>query len=40
VAQRIRAALEPSGVELNLSEPGQSWQDENDIVHRYTAVAE
>ncbi|MCW7944379.1 cytoplasmic protein [Streptomyces hygroscopicus] len=39
VAQRIRAALEPSGVEIDLSEPGDWWEDD-DVVHRFTAVAE
>jgi hypothetical protein len=39
VAQRVRAALEPSGVEIDLSEPGDSWEDEG-VVHRFTAVAE
>ncbi|MFF4398495.1 STM4015 family protein [Streptomyces sp. NPDC001480] len=35
VAQRIRAALEPSGVEIDLSE-----HNDEDIDDRYTAVAE
>ncbi|MER5222570.1 STM4015 family protein [Streptomyces flaveus] len=39
VTQRIRAALEPSGVEVDLSEPGDSWEDDG-VVHRFTAVAE
>jgi hypothetical protein len=39
VAQRIRAALEPSGVEIDLSETGDSWEDDG-VVHRFTAVAE
>ncbi|MGM9463232.1 STM4015 family protein [Streptomyces murinus] len=39
VAERVRAALEPSGVELDLSEPGDTWEHEG-VVHRYTAVAE
>ncbi|MGW3243524.1 STM4015 family protein [Streptomyces sp. NPDC001070] len=39
VAERVRAALEPSGVEVDLSEPGgeDEWDGE---IHRYTAVAE
>lgn len=39
VTQRIREALEPSGVEVDLSEPGDSWEDDG-VVHRFTAVAE
>ncbi|MCE3034741.1 STM4015 family protein [Streptomyces sp. CMSTAAHL-2] len=39
VAGRVRAALEPSGVEVDLSEPGDTWEHEG-VVHRYTAVAE
>ncbi|WP_432120011.1 STM4015 family protein [Streptomyces sp. bgisy032] len=39
VAERIRAALEPSGVEVDLSEPGDLWEDDG-VVHRFTAVAE
>ncbi|MGW3951254.1 STM4015 family protein [Streptomyces sp. NPDC004752] len=39
VAQRIRTALEPSGVEVDLSEPGDSWENDG-VVHRFTAVAE
>ncbi|MER8114293.1 MULTISPECIES: STM4015 family protein [unclassified Streptomyces] len=39
VAERVRAALEPSGVEVDLSEPGDTWEHEG-VVHRYTAVAE
>lgn len=39
VAQRVRAALEPSGVEVDLSETGDAWEDDG-VVHRYTAVAE
>ncbi|MGW1891307.1 STM4015 family protein [Streptomyces sp. NPDC002004] len=39
VAQRIRAGLEPSGVEIDLSEPGDSWEHDG-VVRRYTAVAE
>ncbi|MGI5440994.1 STM4015 family protein [Streptomyces shenzhenensis] len=39
VAQRVRAALEPSGVEVDLSEPGDSWENDG-VVHRFTAVAE
>ncbi|GAA3829891.1 STM4015 family protein [Streptomyces chiangmaiensis] len=39
VADRIRAALEPAGVEIDLSEPGDSWEDDG-VVHRFTAVAE
>ncbi|MFH8342509.1 STM4015 family protein [Streptomyces sp. AM6-12] len=39
VAERIRAALEPSGVEVDLSEPGDTWEHDG-VVHRYTAVAE
>jgi len=39
VAERLQAALEPSGVEVDLSEPGD--EDEwNGEIHRYTAVAE
>jgi hypothetical protein len=39
VAERLRAALEPSGVEVDLSEPGESWEDDG-VLHRFTAVAE
>ncbi|WP_073946814.1 STM4015 family protein [Streptomyces kebangsaanensis] len=39
VAQRIREALEPSGVEVDLSERGEMWEDDG-VVHRFTAVAE
>ncbi|MYV48386.1 STM4015 family protein [Streptomyces sp. SID2888] len=39
VAQRIREALEPSGVAVDLSEPGDTWEDDG-VVHRFTAVAE
>ncbi|MBA2806220.1 STM4015 family protein [Streptomyces sp. KM273126] len=39
VAQRIRTALEPSGVEVDLSETGDEWEDDG-VVHRFTAVAE
>jgi hypothetical protein len=39
VAQRLRAVLEPSGVDIDLSEPGRSWEDDA-VVHRFTAVAE
>ncbi|MCF6521647.1 STM4015 family protein [Streptomyces sp. JJ36] len=39
VSERIRAALEPSGVEVDLSEPGETWEDDG-VVHRFTAVAE
>jgi hypothetical protein len=39
VAQRIRASLEPSGVEIDLSEPGDTWEHDG-VVHRFTAVAE
>jgi hypothetical protein len=39
VAQRVRAALEPSGVEVDLSERGEEWEDEG-MVRRFTAVAE
>ncbi|KUN89626.1 cytoplasmic protein [Streptomyces bungoensis] len=39
VGGRIRAALEPSGVEIDLSEPGDLWEDDG-VVHRFTAVAE
>ncbi|MFD8505800.1 STM4015 family protein [Streptomyces sp. NPDC059687] len=39
VAERIRTALEPSGVEIDLSEVGDSWEDDG-VVHRFTAVAE
>ncbi|MFF3561549.1 STM4015 family protein [Streptomyces sp. NPDC002574] len=40
VAERVRAALEPSGVEVDLSEPGDEDEDEDGTVFRYTAVAE
>ncbi|WP_027761778.1 STM4015 family protein [Streptomyces sp. AA1529] len=42
VAERFRAALEPSGVEVDLSEPGEEDQDEDEDgeVYRYTAVSE
>ena len=40
VAERMRAALEPSGVEVDLSEPGDEDEDEDGTVFRYTAVAE
>ncbi|MFE9643697.1 STM4015 family protein [Streptomyces sp. NPDC006365] len=39
VTQRVRAALEPSGVEVDVSEPGETWEDDG-VVHRFTAVAE
>ncbi|MFC4471080.1 STM4015 family protein [Streptomyces xiangluensis] len=39
VTQQVRAALEPSGVEVDLSEPGDIWEDDG-VVHRFTAVAE
>ncbi|MGP3989350.1 STM4015 family protein [Streptomyces sp. 3N207] len=39
VAQRVRAALEPSGVEIDLSEPGDEDEDDGEVF-RYTAVAE
>ncbi|WP_445527909.1 STM4015 family protein [Streptomyces cyslabdanicus] len=39
VAERIRTALEPSGVEVDLSERGRAWEDDG-VVHRFTAVAE
>jgi hypothetical protein len=39
VAERVRAALEPSGVEVDLSEPGDEDEWDGEI-HRYTAVAE
>ncbi|MET8825069.1 STM4015 family protein [Streptomyces sp. NPDC004610] len=39
VAQRIQAALEPHGVEVDLSETGEEWDDDGEI-HRFTAVAE
>ncbi|MBB5936634.1 STM4015 family protein [Streptomyces zagrosensis] len=39
MADRVRKALEPSGVEVDLSETGDEWED-GDEVHRYTAVAE
>ncbi|MFE6281235.1 STM4015 family protein [Streptomyces sp. NPDC057877] len=39
VAERVRAALEPSGVEVDLSETGEEWEDDG-VVHRFTAVAE
>lgn len=40
VAERIREALKSSGVQIDLSEPGDSWEDDEGVVHRYTAVAE
>lgn len=39
VASRLLAAWEPAGVEVDLSETGDEWED-GDEVHRYTAVAE
>lgn len=39
VAERVRAALEPSGVEVDVSERGESWEDDG-VVHRFTAVGE
>ncbi|MDX3098573.1 STM4015 family protein [Streptomyces sp. ME01-24h] len=39
VAERARASLEPSGVEVDLSEPGEEDEWDGEI-HRYTAVAE
>ncbi|MFG2305214.1 STM4015 family protein [Actinacidiphila glaucinigra] len=39
VAERVRAALEPSGVEVDLSDPGDEDEWDGEI-HRYTAVAE
>ncbi|MFF4761535.1 STM4015 family protein [Streptomyces sp. NPDC001292] len=39
VVERIRTALEPSGVEVDLSERGETWEDDG-VVHRFTAVAE
>ncbi|MFK4144053.1 STM4015 family protein [Streptomyces sp. NPDC004065] len=39
VADRLRAALEPSGVEVDLSERGDEDEWDGEI-HRYTAVAE
>ncbi|MEU6536496.1 STM4015 family protein [Streptomyces sp. NPDC047000] len=39
VAERFRSALAPSGVEVDLSEQGDSWEDDG-VVHRFTAVAE
>lgn len=39
VAERLRAALEPSGVEVDLSERGEEWDDDGTL-HRFTAVAE
>ncbi|MFE4419151.1 STM4015 family protein [Streptomyces sp. NPDC056817] len=39
VVERIRTALEPSGVETDLSERGEVWEDDG-VVHRFTAVAE
>jgi hypothetical protein len=39
VARRLREALEPAGVEVDLSERGEAWEDDG-VVHRFTAVAE
>ncbi|MFJ4682243.1 STM4015 family protein [Streptomyces sp. NPDC088789] len=39
VAERLRAALEPSGVEIDLSEPGHTWENDG-VVHRFTSIAE
>jgi hypothetical protein len=41
--QRLRKTLEPSGVELDLSEKGDGDEEDNDgevEVWRYTAVSE
>jgi hypothetical protein len=39
VADRCRSALEASGVEIDLSEHGDSWERDG-IVHRFTAIGE
>ncbi|WP_333770695.1 STM4015 family protein [Streptomyces sp. IBSBF 2435] len=39
VAQRVRDALEPAGVEVDLDERGDEYEDDGDV-HRYTAVGE
>jgi Leucine Rich repeat len=39
VAERFRRALAPSGVDVDLSEQGEEWENDG-IVHRFTAVAE
>lgn len=39
VAERFRSALAPSGVEVDLSGQGDSWEHDG-IVNRFTAVAE
>ncbi|MDF9816607.1 STM4015 family protein [Streptomyces sp. SPB162] len=39
IAQRLQDTLVPAGVEVDLSEPGRSW-DNDGVVHRFTAVAE
>ncbi|MFF2650177.1 STM4015 family protein [Streptomyces sp. NPDC058045] len=40
VVKRVRRALEPAGVQVDLSEPGDSWEDGDGTVYRYTAVGE
>ncbi|MFE6775563.1 STM4015 family protein [Streptomyces sp. NPDC057702] len=39
VAERLRTTWEAAGVEVDLSETGDSWED-GDEIRRYTAVAE
>lgn len=39
IAARLRDTLVPAGVEVDLSEPGRSWNNDG-VVHRFTAVAE
>ncbi|MER0246403.1 STM4015 family protein [Streptomyces sp. HSW2009] len=39
VADRLRTTWEAAGVEVDLSETGDSWED-GDEIHRYTAVSE
>lgn len=39
VADRLRSTWEAAGVEVDLSETGDSWED-GDEIHRYTAVSE
>ncbi|MCZ4119081.1 STM4015 family protein [Streptomyces sp. H39-S7] len=39
IAQRLQDTLVPAGVEVDLSEPGRSWNNDG-VVHRFTAVAE
>lgn len=39
IAQRMQDTLVPAGVEVDLSEPGRSWNNDG-VVHRFTAVAE